>query len=65
MFFKRRRSGASGLPRLLPGAWKSAPAGAWLALALMCAALPLLALSAATLALLELALLRRRRAASA
>jgi len=58
MFFKRRRAGALSLPRLLPGAWKSASPLAWLTLAVLCAAMPLLALSGCLLVLLEVALHR-------
>jgi len=61
MFFKRRRAGLAGLPKLLPGAWRAAPPAA-VALAIgLCALMPLLALSAAGLAALEAALVWRRR----
>jgi uncharacterized iron-regulated membrane protein len=56
MFFKRRKAGTSGLPKLLPGAWRSTPIGAWIAAAIMCAAMPLLAISAALLVALEVGL---------
>lgn len=58
MFFKRRQAGSLGLPRLLPGAWKSASIGTWLSAAVMAVAMPLLALSAAVVVLLEVALHR-------
>lgn len=58
MFFKRRRPGSFGLPPLLPGAWKSAPAAAWLTAAVMFAVMPLLALSAAMVAALEIVIQR-------
>jgi uncharacterized iron-regulated membrane protein len=58
MFFKRRRSGLLGLPPLLPGAWKSAPVGAWIAAVLMCLTMPLLALSAAIVVVAEIVLYR-------
>jgi uncharacterized iron-regulated membrane protein len=60
MFFKRRRAGQLGLPRLVPGAWRAAPpAGIILGLGL-CALMPLLALSAAVLVVVEAALGWRR-----
>ncbi len=61
MFFKRRRAGLAGLPKLLPGAWRSAPPAAMLIAIGLCALMPLLALSAAALAVLEAALAWRRR----
>ncbi len=45
MFFKRRLPGSLGLPKLLPGAWTSPSALAWLAAAAMCALMPLLLIS--------------------
>ena len=56
MFFKRRLPGSLGLPKLLPGAWTSPSALAWLAAAAMCALMPLLLISACMLMLLELLL---------
>ncbi|OEZ84614.1 PepSY-associated TM helix [Janthinobacterium sp. HH106] len=56
MFFKRRLPGSLGLPKLLPGAWTSPSALAWLAAAGMCALMPLLLLSGGMLVLLELGL---------
>ncbi len=53
MFFKRRRAGSFGLPRVLPGAWRAVPVGAWLGAAVLCIGLPLLAISAAVLLVLE------------
>lgn len=58
MFFKRRQPGSIGLPRLLPGAWKSASPAAWLMAVVMFAAMPLLALSAAIVLTLEVAIQR-------
>lgn len=46
MFGKRNRQGWLGLPRVLPGAWRSLPLGAWGLAVLLLAAMPLLALSA-------------------
>jgi uncharacterized iron-regulated membrane protein len=61
MFFKRRRGGQAALPKLLPGAWRAAPLpAAALALAL-CALMPLLALSALALLVVEAVLGRMRR----
>jgi uncharacterized iron-regulated membrane protein len=60
MFFKRRRAGQLGLPKLLPGAWRSAPV-AWVIVgAGLCALMPLLALSTLVLLGVELALARAR-----
>ncbi|WP_426090112.1 PepSY-associated TM helix domain-containing protein [Janthinobacterium sp. PSPC1-1] len=56
MFFKRRPPGSLGLPRLLPGAWTSPSALAWLVAAGMCALMPLLLISGCMLMLLELLL---------
>ncbi|OFJ48294.1 hypothetical protein BA896_004215 [Janthinobacterium lividum] len=56
MFFKRRLPGSLGLPRLLPGAWTSPSALAWLLGAAMCALMPLLFISACALMVLELGL---------
>lgn len=58
MFWRRRRPGTLGLPRLLPGAWRAAPPAAWGMALLLGLAMPLFALSGAALLLLEL-LLRR------
>ncbi|MFN7835594.1 MAG: PepSY-associated TM helix domain-containing protein [Burkholderiaceae bacterium] len=55
MFFKRRQAGSLGLPRLLPGAWKSASIGMWVTTAVLCITMPLLALSAAVVVALEIA----------
>lgn len=63
MFFKRRKTGASGLPKLLPGAWRSASMATWISAAVMCIALPLLALSAAFVVALEIILYYRQRKA--
>jgi uncharacterized iron-regulated membrane protein len=60
MFFKRRKAGLSALPRLLPVAWRSMPLVAWVAVLLMCAVMPLLALSAPLIALVEWRLYVRR-----
>ncbi len=62
MFFKRRQAGSFGLPRLLPGAWKSASIGAWITAAILCIAMPLLALSAALVVMLEITLRKAWRA---
>jgi uncharacterized iron-regulated membrane protein len=53
MYFKRSRHGALGLPRLLPGAWRSLPPSAWIAAVPLLLVMPLLAVSAAAVALLE------------
>ncbi len=46
MFWTRKRQGWLGLPRVLPGAWRSLPLGAWVLAVLLLVAMPLLALSA-------------------
>jgi len=61
MFFKRRQPGSFGLPRLLPGAWKSASTVTWLMAAVMFAAMPLLALSTVIVLTLEVAIQRSWR----
>jgi uncharacterized iron-regulated membrane protein len=61
MFFKRRRSGLAGLPKLAPGAWRAAPPAAVAIGIGLCALMPLLALSAAVVAAVEAALGWRRR----
>lgn len=63
MYFKRRRSEGLGLPALLPGAWRAASPPALLGAAVLCALLPLLAISAAVLLVLEALVLPRTRAA--
>jgi uncharacterized iron-regulated membrane protein len=54
MYFKRRAKGLSGMPALVPGAWKSASPYAVLGAVVMFVAMPLLALSAAVVAVAEL-----------
>jgi uncharacterized iron-regulated membrane protein len=61
MFFKRRRAGGAGLPKLVPGAWRAAPPAAVVLGLGLCALMPLLALSACVLAAIEAALGWRRR----
>jgi uncharacterized iron-regulated membrane protein len=63
MFVLRRRRGSAGLPRLLPGAFTAAPIGAWVALAILLAAMPLFALSAVAVVVVEASLVWRRRTA--
>ncbi|MFC5550427.1 PepSY-associated TM helix domain-containing protein [Massilia aerilata] len=63
MFFQRRRAGALGLPKLLPGAWRAAPpVGVVIGIG-MCALMPLLAWSAAAVIAIEAALHWRQRRA--
>lgn len=59
MFFKRRKTGSSLMPRLLPGAWRSSP-GLWLSAVLLWALLPLLAISSVVVIALEATLLRQK-----
>ena len=60
MFFKRRRAGQFGLPKLLAGAWRSAPLWAVVLGIGLCALLPLLALGALVLVVVEIALAKTR-----
>lgn len=53
MFYKRTRAGRLGLPALLPGAWRAASPAALIGTVALCGLLPLLALSASALLLLE------------
>ena len=53
MFFKRRASGSSIWPVVLPGAWRSVSPWAWLGGVFMLVAMPVLAMSAAPVALAE------------
>ena len=63
MYFKRRTQGLSGMPAVMKGAWKSVPLGAWLGGVFMLAAMPLLAMSAAAVVLIEgVIALRHQRA---
>jgi len=63
MFALRWRQGGAVLPRLLPGAWTALPVGGWIAAAVLLVAMPLLALSAAVLLVVEIALGWRERTA--
>jgi len=63
MFLLRRRQGGAVLPRLLPGSWAAVPVGAWIAGAILLVAMPLFALSATVVAVLELAMAWRQRVA--
>ena len=65
MFFKRRRAGLPGLPKLLPGAWRATPPAAVLLGLALCALMPLLAQSAAVVLAIEAALGWRRHDAAA
>jgi uncharacterized iron-regulated membrane protein len=67
MFFKRRSStgaGWLGLPKLVPGAWRAMPPAALVLGIGLCLLMPLLALSAAVLAVIEVALSRRAQASA-
>ncbi|RJF92017.1 PepSY-associated TM helix domain-containing protein [Noviherbaspirillum saxi] len=61
MYFKRRQSGALGLPRLLPGAWTSASPATWVTAIILSMAMPLLGLSAGLVLITELLLHWRMR----
>lgn len=54
MYIKRRRRGLSGLPELQPGAWASLPGWFWLMAASLLWLMPLLAISAAGVLVLEM-----------
>jgi uncharacterized iron-regulated membrane protein len=60
MVFKRRRSGMLGLPRLVPGAWRAVSPGAVVLGVAMCALMPLLAISASVVLVLEVVLARKK-----
>lgn len=71
MFFKRSADhpkqaslSLAFLPRLVPGAWRALPWSAYLFAGLLCLLMPLLAVSAALLLVLEIALGRRMAASS-
>lgn len=61
MYFQRRARGLVGLPRLLPGAWRSVSPWAGLGGVVMLVALPLLAASAAVVVLVEISMAWRAR----
>ncbi len=53
MFFKRRQSGSLGLPSVLPGSWKSVSIAAWLFIAVLLVAMPLLVWSVFVVLIVE------------
>jgi len=53
MYFKRRSLGASGMPALLPGAWRSPSWGMCLSAGLMLLAMPMLTITVPMVALIE------------
>ena len=53
MYFKRRKQGLNGMPAVMKGAWKSVPWEAWLGGTFMMVTMPLLAMSAAMVVLIE------------
>ena len=61
MYFQRRARGLLGLPRLLPGAWRSLSPWAGLGGLVMLVAMPLLAASAAAVLLAEIVMAWRTR----
>jgi hypothetical protein len=65
MFFKRRATGSSVWPMVLPGAWRSVSPWAWLGGAFMLVAMPVLAMSAAPVAMIEMVLGYKKRKLSA
>lgn len=56
MYFKRRQTSAPFLPKLLPGAWRAASLWFWLIAIVMCVAMPMLAVSASLVLLVEVLL---------
>ena len=54
MYFKRRCLGSSGMPALLPGAWRSPSWAMWLGAGVMLWAMPLLTMTAPMVALVEI-----------
>lgn len=67
MYLRRRTSGSFSFPRLLPGAWKSPTAWMWSTAIVLLVLMPLLAVSAASIVVFELAshwLGSRRKAAA-
>ncbi len=64
MYFKRRSKGMAGLPRLVPGAWKSVSPMAVGATLAMVVSMPLLAVSGAVVAAIEAVLWWRAKSAS-
>ena len=56
MYFKRQRQGAARLPRLVPDAWKALSVGMGVGALAMCIAMPLLAVSAVPVLMIEAAL---------
>ena len=63
MYFKRTRAERLGLPALLPGSWRAASPLALLGSVALCALLPLLAISAGVVLVLEALVLQRTRPA--
>jgi uncharacterized iron-regulated membrane protein len=63
MYFQRRSQGLHGMPAVMKGAWKSVPWGAWLGGAFMLVAMPLLAISAAAVLLVEGVIALKHRSA--
>jgi uncharacterized iron-regulated membrane protein len=61
MFFKRRAAGSSVWPVVLLGAWRSVSPWAWLGGAFMLVAMPVLAISAVPVAVIEMVLAYKRR----
>jgi hypothetical protein len=59
MFFKRKRQGVLGLPRLMPEAWRSVPLLAWLIGLALLPAMPVWAWSAGAICLIEVWLIWR------
>ncbi len=64
MVFKRLASGVSVWPVVLPGAWRSVSLGGWVTAGLMLMAMPVLAVSAVPVALLEMVWAWRRPASA-
>jgi uncharacterized iron-regulated membrane protein len=63
MYFQRRSQGLRGMPAVMKGAGKSVPWGAWLGGAFMLVAMPLLAISATAVLLVEGVIALKNRSA--
>jgi uncharacterized iron-regulated membrane protein len=63
MYFQRRSQGLRGMPAVMKGAWKSVPWGAWLGGAFMLVTMPLLAISATAVLLVEGVIALKHRSA--
>jgi uncharacterized iron-regulated membrane protein len=61
MFFKRRATGAPVWPAVLPGAWRTVSPWAWVCSVFMLLAMPVLAMSALPVAVIEMVWAYKKR----